>query len=74
MTARKRRQVVTRIRPPDRSVHGEFYAPIPGTQGHTAGVRVEPAPPPEEQLDPGEEEVDEDGLDAVDLMERGGLR
>ena len=76
MSARERRQPVTvRRRPKERSLREEFFAPItPGDQAFSEGARAKPAPSPEKQLDEDEVEVDEDGLDAVDLMERGGLR
>lgn len=70
----RRRQVTTRVHPAPHDQRVEFFAPVPGGSVWTSGARAESAPPPEEQLDAPEPEIDEDGLDAVDLMERGGQR
>lgn len=71
---RKGRPATASIRPAEKTLRGQFDALIPGTNSFTSGTRLKPAPPPEKQLDPGEVEVDEDGLDALELMERGGPR
>lgn len=71
---RNKKQVTVRMRPAEKDLRQELLAEVPGTHNWTTGARMKAAPPPEKQLRPKRAEADEDGLDALDLMERGGLR